>query len=90
MQVMRSKGYIIDHQLGKQDLLQLCEESIVLTTKQRGEMGGRGRGKDGCLLSGLLFFIGSWSEHLAVSPLNSSEQDVRKGKTSSKTCLEAF
>lgn len=82
MQVMSSRGSIVDHQLGKQDLLQLCEKSIVLKTKQTGEMGGRGRGrrgKDGCLLSGLLFFTSSWSQHLAVSLLYSSEKDVGKG-----------
>jgi len=35
-------------------------------TKQRGGMGGRGRGKAGCLLSGLPFLTGTWSEDLAA------------------------
>jgi len=56
---------------------------MVLKTKQRGGMGGRGRGKAGCLLSGLPFLTGSCSEYLAAW-LFSLEKDVRNGRISSK------
>ncbi len=48
-------------------MLQLGEGAMVWgKTKQRGGMGGRGRGKAGCLLSGLPFLTGTWSEDLAA------------------------